>query len=132
MEQNKRAVVYCRLAQMDDEAMALQKERTLRYAAELGYLNPIVYVDNGASGLTFARPAFSAMNADIAVGKIGAVVVLSSSRIGRNAIKTLAWMDKVRSKGVVLKSWDGSLDYDAALGAVWDVMAGAARRTAKN
>ena len=64
--------------------------------------------------------------------KIGAVVVLSSSRIGRNSIETLAWMDKIRSKGVVLKSWDGSLDYDGALGALRDVMAIAARRTTKN
>ena len=126
MEKAKKAAVYCRLAQMDDDAMELQKKRALQYAAELGYLNPIVYADNGVSGLTFDRPAFSAMNADIAAGKIGAVVVLSSSRIGRNSVGTLAWMDKARRKGVVLKAWDGSLDCDAALGAIRDVMAIAA------
>jgi len=110
MEKIKRAAVYCRLAQMDDEAMALQKERALRYAAEFGYLNPIVYADNGASGLSFARPAFSAMNADIAAGKICAVVVLSSSRIGRNLVETSSWIGKTKRKGVALKAWDGSLD----------------------
>jgi len=110
MEQTKRAALYCRLARADDDAMALQKERVSRYAAELGYIGPIIYADNGASGLTFNRPAFSAMNADIAAGKIGAVIVLSSTRIGRNAIETLAWMDKTRRKGVALKAWDGSLD----------------------
>ena len=110
MEITKRAALYCRLTRADDEAMALQKERVSRFAAELGYVNPIIYADNGASGITYDRPAFSAMNADIAAGKIGAVVTLSSSRIGRNAIKTLAWMDKARSKGVILKAWDGSLD----------------------
>jgi len=110
MEQTKRAAVYCRLAQADDEAMALQKERALRYAAELGYLNPVMYADNGASGLSFDRPAFSAMNADIAAGKIGAVIVLSVSRIGRNRIETLAWIDKTVRKGIVLKAWDGSLE----------------------
>jgi len=132
MEQNKRAAVYCRLAQTDDEAMALQQARALRYAAELGYANPIVYADNGASGLTFNRPAFSAMNTDIAAGKIDAVVVLSSSRIGRNLVGTLSWIDKTMRKGIVLKAWDGSLDYDAAFGAIRDVMAIAARRTTKN
>jgi len=113
MEKTKKAAVYCRVAQKDDAAMELQKERVLRYAAELGYVSPIIYADNGASGLTFDRPAFSAMNADIAAGKIGAVVTLSSSRIGRNTIKTLAWVDKARRKGVVLKAWDGSLDDNA-------------------
>jgi DNA invertase Pin-like site-specific DNA recombinase len=110
MEQTKRAALYCRLARADDEAMTLQKERVSRFAAELGYIDPIIYADNGASGLTYDRPAFSAMNADIAAGKIGAVVTLSSSRIGRNAIGTLAWMNRTRRKGVVLKAWDGSLD----------------------
>jgi DNA invertase Pin-like site-specific DNA recombinase len=113
MEQNKRAAVYCRLARADDRAMELQKERVSRYVAELGYKNPIVYADNGASGLTFDRPAFTAMNVDIAAGKIGTVVTLSSSRIGRNSTETLAWMDKARRKGVVLKAWDGSLDDNA-------------------
>ena len=132
MEYNKRAAVYCRVARMDDKAMTLQKEQVLRFATELGYASPTIYADNGASALTFNRPAFSAMNDDIAAGKIGAVVVLSSSRIGRNSIETLAWMDKIRKKGVVLKAWDGSLDCDGALGAIRDVMAIAARRTTKN
>ena len=113
MEKTNKAAVYCRVAQKDDAAMELQKERVLRYAAKLGYVNPIVYADNGASGLTFDRPAFSAMNVDIAAGKIDTVVTLSSSRIGRNAAGTLAWMEKARRKGVVLKAWDGSLDDNA-------------------
>ena len=126
MEKAKRAAVYCRLAQADDEAMALQKERILRYAAELGYTNPIVYADNGASGLTLDRPAFSAMNADIAVGKIGAVIVLSISRIGRNPIELLSWIDKTMRKGIVLNAWDGSLDCNTAFSAIQDAMAIAA------
>jgi len=128
MEQTKRAALYCRLARADDEAMSLQKERVSRYAAELGYVNPIIYADNGASGLTYDRPAFSAMNADIAAGKIGAVVTLSSSRIGRNAIKTLAWMDKARSKGVVLKAWDGSLDDNAPAFQLFGMIAAETRK----
>ena len=107
------AAIYCRVAQKDDVAMGLQKERVSRFAAELRYTNPIVYADNGASGLTFDRPAFVAMNADIAAGKIYAVIVLSASRIGRNAVETLSWIDKMRRKGIVLKAWDGSLDDNA-------------------
>ncbi|MCL2300266.1 MAG: recombinase family protein [Firmicutes bacterium] len=126
MEETKRAAIYCRLAQVDDDAMELQKKRVLQFAAELGHLNPIVYADNGASGITFDRPAFSAINADIAAGKIGAVVVLSSSRIGRNLAETLSWIGKTKRNDVALKAWDGSLDCDAALGAIRDVMAGAA------
>jgi len=123
MEQNKRAAVYCRLAQADDEAMELQKARALRYTAELGYANPIIYADNGASGLDYNRPAFLAMNTDIAEGKIGAVVVLSASRIGRNPVETLSWIDKTMRKGIVLKAWDGSLNCNAAFSAIQDEMA---------
>jgi len=128
MEQTKSAAVYCKLAQADDEATVLQKERVSRYAAELGYTDPIIYADNGASGLTFDRPAFSAMNADIAAGKIGAVVTLSSSRIGRNAIEALAWMDKARRKGVVLKAWDGSLDDNAPAFMLFDMITAEMRK----
>jgi len=113
---------------MDENAMALQRERVLHYAAELGYTNPIVYADNGASGLSLDRPAFSAMNADIAAGTIEAVIVHSISRIGRSPTETLSWVDKLKSKGIVLKAWDGSLDRDnnPALKLIRDVMATAA------
>jgi len=128
MENNKRAAVYIRVAQaaqIGDEAMALQKEQVLRYAAELGYINPIVYADNGASGLTFDRPAFSAMNSDIAAGKINAVIVNSFSRIGRNSIETLSWIGKIKHQGIALKARDGSLvrDNDLAFNLMRDVKA---------
>jgi len=113
MENKKSAAVYCRLAQatqMDDGAMDLQKQQVLQYAAELGYINPIVYTDNGASGLTYDRPAFSAMNDDIAAGKIDAVIVQSISRIGRSLIETQSWIDRTKRKGITLKALDGSLD----------------------
>ena len=116
MELNKKAAVYCRVAQMDDEAMELQKARVLRYAAELGHKNPVIYADNGASGLDYNRPAFSAMNADIAEGKISAVIVHSISRVGRNPVETLPWIDQIKRKGIDLNAWDGSLDCYLNLG----------------
>ena len=106
----KKTAIYYRTAQMDDEAMALQMERILRYADELGYTSPVVYADNGASGLIFDRPAFSAMNDDISAGKIDAVIVLSVSRIGRNMIEVQSWIDSIKGKGVVMEAWDGSLE----------------------
>ena len=87
----------------------------MHYAAELGYVNPITYVDNGASGLSFDRPAFSDMNADIAAGKIDAVIVHSISRIGRNMIETLSWLAKMKRKDIALKVWDGSLESQARM-----------------
>jgi len=106
----KKAAIYCRVAQKDDAEMELQKTQVLQHAAELGYANSVIYADNGASGLTFDRPAFSAMNADIAEGKVDVVLVHSLSCIGRNACETLAWVRRTYRNGVEVLACDGSLD----------------------
>ena len=45
-----------------------------------------IYVDDGYSGLNFERPSFQRMIDDVAVGKIGVVVVKDLSRFGRDHI----------------------------------------------
>jgi len=53
-----------------------------------------VYIDNGASGQTFERPAFRQMLDDIESGKINCCVVKDLSRLGRNAIDTGYYVEK--------------------------------------
>jgi DNA invertase Pin-like site-specific DNA recombinase len=111
MNNNKKVAVYCRVAQQDDEAITLQREKVLHFAKEQGYSDISVYADNGASGLDFNRKAFIDMNADIAAGKINTVIVQSINRIGRDFIKTQRWIDGIRSKGIIVAAMDNSCDF---------------------
>ena len=52
------------------------------------------YIDNGTTGLTFERPAFQKMLADVESGKINCIIVKDLSRFGRNAIDTGYYIEK--------------------------------------
>ena len=69
--------LYARLSQenaLDGESnsIANQKEIFLRYAADNGFPNPTFFIDNGVSGVTFNRPDFRRMMADMKNGKLRA------------------------------------------------------------
>jgi len=118
MENEKLATIYCRVACMDDDAIAHQESMLLDYATKHGYSVAKVYKDNGFSGLNFERPAFQELLADIESGLIGTVIVKDSSRISRNwqdlhglfqrfhsnkaDIKYVAVMDNMSMSGSVL------------------------------
>lgn len=52
------------------------------------------YIDNGITGQTFERPAFTRMLADFESGKINCCVTKDFSRLGRNAIDTGFYIEK--------------------------------------
>jgi len=52
------------------------------------------YIDNGLSGQSFDRPAFSQMIADMESGKINGCITKDLSRLGRNAIDTGYYIEK--------------------------------------
>lgn len=103
MEKQKlRVALYCRVAQEDQLAIDQQKERLRCFAAEQGYGDPASYLDNGASGLCFDRPALSQLEADIRAGQFDAVIVHDISRIRRDYFKTDKWMEWLERQGVRL------------------------------
>jgi DNA invertase Pin-like site-specific DNA recombinase len=53
-----------------------------------------VYIDNGLSGQSFDRPAFSRMLADMESGKINCCITKDLSRLGRNAIDAGYYIEK--------------------------------------
>ena len=53
-----------------------------------------VYIDNGLSGQSFDRPAFSQMIVDMENGKINCCITKDLSRLGRNAIDTGFYIEK--------------------------------------
>lgn len=71
------------------------------------------YIDNGASGMTFTRPAFEKMLADAENGVINCIVVKDLSRLGRNAIDSGYYIEKyLPSLGVRFVAVND--DYDSA------------------
>jgi DNA invertase Pin-like site-specific DNA recombinase len=104
MEQPKTAAIYCRTAVRDDLAIENQKTVLTRLATAQGYGQPLIFIDNGVSGLKYSRPAFDELNAAIDSGTVGAVFIHDLSRIGRNYIQTEKWLERVHSKGIKLIS----------------------------
>lgn len=102
----KKTAIYCRVASADQLSLDIQKDRLCGYAADNGYDNLVLYMDNGFSGLNYDRPAFSRLEADIQAGIIEAVIVRDVTRIGRNILATEQWIERLRDKGIALISAD--------------------------
>lgn len=90
---NKITALYCRLSQEDERAgeslsIENQKDMLLRYAREHRFPNPTFFVDDGASGVTYDRPGFQAMLAEIEAGKVAVCITKDLSRLGRNSALT--------------------------------------------
>jgi len=86
------AAIYTRLSRddgLDGDSNSIQTQKKLlsKVAKEKGYTNILTFVDDGISGVTMNRPAFIEMKAAIEAGKISALFVKDSSRIGRNYIE---------------------------------------------
>jgi DNA invertase Pin-like site-specific DNA recombinase len=92
MENNNLTALYCRSAQKS--AMGIEKQECMlrQYAEKHGYGNIAVYVDNGCSGLSLDRPAFTRLQADIAAGLVKTVIVKDIGRISRDAFMLCDWM----------------------------------------
>ena len=79
----------------ESNSIANQKKILERYCREHGYSGIRHYQDDGYSGVTFDRPGFQAMLADIKAGKISRVVVKDMSRFGRDYLQVGMYTDMI-------------------------------------
>ena len=89
MDQPKFTILYCRLSNEDSldgesNSSANQKAVLSKYAADNGFSNPVFFIDDGVSGVTFDRPNFNRMIAEIEAGNVATVIVKDMSRLGRD------------------------------------------------
>lgn len=94
MEQrnNKLTALYERLSKDDElqgesNSITNQKNYLEEYAQAKGLKNIRHYTDDGFSGVTFNRPGFQKMIADVEAGLIDTICVKDMSRLGRNYLK---------------------------------------------
>ena len=84
--------LYARLSQEDaldgeSNSIANQKKILLKYAKDNGFSNPIFFIDDGVSGVTFDRPGWNEMIGLSEAGKVKTVIVKDMSRMGRDYLK---------------------------------------------
>ena len=92
------AALYCRLSREDGgdgESNSIENQKKLlgKYAAEHGFPNTRLYVDDGYTGTNFNRPGFQEMLKDIGLGYVNTVIVKDSSRFGRNYIEVGKYLE---------------------------------------
>lgn len=83
--------LYCRLSRDDEQegvSGSIKNQQAIleKYAKENGFKNPRVFVDDGWSGVTFARPAFTEIMELAEQGLIRTLIVKDHSRLGRNRL----------------------------------------------
>ena len=85
----------------DSESIEHQQEMLSKFIAVIpGWIDKKQYIDNGVSGGTFDRPAFSAMMEDVRSGVINLVLVKDLSRFGRNYLEAGKYLeDELPSHG---------------------------------
>ena len=117
--EHRKAAVYCRVAIEDETVIENQKQTLTAYANENGIdVGDIkCYIDNGASGSSFNRPAMSRLMNDIEAGAVGTIVVKDFSRLSRNSIETGRFIENTLPK------------YDVRLIAISDNYDSANRKT---
>lgn len=87
----KITALYCRLSRDDEQqgesdSITHQKSILEKYAKENGFKNYRFFVDDGWSGVTFTRPAFSEIMELGEQGMIDNLIVKDHSRLGRNRL----------------------------------------------
>ena len=84
--------LYARLSQEDaldgdSNSIVNQKKILLKYAKDNGFPNPMFFIDDGVSGVTFDRPGWNEMISLVESGKVKTVIVKDMSRMGRDYLK---------------------------------------------
>ncbi|MCD8045432.1 MAG: DUF4368 domain-containing protein [Clostridiales bacterium] len=92
MDQQKITILYCRLSNEDSadgESNSIANQRTVlsRYAAEQGFTNIKILVDDGYTGTNFNRPAVKEGLELVEQGLVGCWIVKDMSRFGRDYLQ---------------------------------------------
>ena len=95
MQENNtyRAGIYLRLSKDDEhegESVSIGTQRAILtdYCEKHHFVVHKVYIDDGYSGMNFARPGFQELLADVEQGTVNMVITKDLSRLGRDYIMT--------------------------------------------
>jgi site-specific DNA recombinase len=112
------AVIYCRVStdeQVENLSLPTQRQRSIAYYTQNGWLVKEVFQDEGKSAKTTQRQEFQRMlrYCHEPANRIGYVVVHDLSRFSRNAKDLLATKHLLEAIGVALRSVTEVIDETA-------------------
>ena len=110
-----KTALYCRTASPCYVGIEKQQKMLQEYATANGHTNTVFYCDNGSSGLNFDRNGFKKLNQDIRSGDIKTIIVCDISRISRQIVDTIKWVNELRKNGGELITLHGDFDDCAEL-----------------
>lgn len=92
MDQQKITILYCRLSNedtLDGESNSIANQRNILtcYAADHGFTNIRILVDDGYTGTNFNRPGAQEGLALVEQGLVGTWIVKDMSRFGRDYLQ---------------------------------------------
>lgn len=85
--ENKKVVIYCRVASKNRVEIKKQKEILKNYCNENNYEIYKIYIDNGYSGIDDNRPNYNKLLNDLKKNIFDTIIVRDMSRLGRSIIK---------------------------------------------
>ena len=92
MDQQKITSLYCRLSNedaLDGESNSIANQRSIltRFAADHGFTNTRILVDDGYTGTNFNRPGVQEGLSLVEQGLVGTWIVKDMSRFGRDYLQ---------------------------------------------
>lgn len=115
-DQTKITALYSRLSRDDELAgesnsITNQKSLLADYAAKNGFAKVRHFSDDGYSGVSFDRPGWKEMIAEIEAGNVGCVISKDLSRVGRDYLQTGFYTEVFfREKGVRFIAISNNID----------------------
>lgn len=103
----KKALIYCRTAYPGRDALEMQKEYLLAYAAEQGFAVAGVVSESG-SGLDDSREGLREVLALVEDGEVDILLLKSLCRLGRSIGKTDALLCWLKTRDIKVVCADGT------------------------
>ena len=120
----ERAALYARVSTAEQSTDA-QVERLTRASLERGLGDPLVFRDDGISGVRDNRPELDKLRSLIKEGRVGAVLVTKMDRLGRSLGMILRFWDECDAAGVRIIVSDQAIDTSTPAGRLQRNMLGA-------
>lgn len=111
--EHKRTWIYCRVAYPDAHALAVQQASLETFAEKQGF-EIVGTTAEQASGLDFSRRGLAEVSNAVDAGKVDLLLVTNLSRLGRDAVKTDAYLRWREDRFVEVICADGVVPQTAA------------------
>ena len=110
--EHKRTWIYCRVAYPDAHALAVQQTSLEAFAGKQGF-EIVGTTAEQASGLDFSRRGLAEVSNAVDAGKVDLLLVTNLSRLGRDVVKTDAYLRWLEDRFVEVVCADGAVPQTA-------------------